>query len=223
MGSENIYDCAGEKLTEFGFLSERARSTKDTGQFDQVEDIFSGKTAAMVVKKEVFEKIGGFDQDIFMYWEEPDFCWRVWKSGYRVVFLPMGKIWHAYGTKNKKVSQTHSLWITHQGCRNQLITIIKNATGFNLFKMLLAVITTWWILLISFLIKFDLKRAKAVIDAFIWLASHPKTLIRKRNQLKKKLGVQFYQDSNWLSKVVIKRSIKWYLGKGYSYLFGKKF
>ncbi len=61
MGTNN-YDCAGEKITQFGFLSERAREAKDLGQFDHVEDIFSGKTAAMIIRKNAFDKAGGFDK-----------------------------------------------------------------------------------------------------------------------------------------------------------------
>lgn len=223
MGKNNLYDCAGEKLTQFGFLSERARSAKDIGQFDQVEDIFSGKTAAMIIKKNAFDQAGGFDKDIFMYWEEPDFCWRVWKAGYRVVFLPFGKVWHAYGTKDKKVSRAHAVWITHQGCRNHMITTLKNATGFRLVKMLSAVTLAWLVLFASFLFRRDWAKTKAIFRAFVWLITHPKMLIRKRGEVKKRFGRRFYQDEQWMQKILIKRNVRWYLGKGYAYLTGRPF
>ncbi|MFH1601767.1 MAG: glycosyltransferase family 2 protein [Candidatus Shapirobacteria bacterium] len=222
MGTNN-YDCAGEKITQFGFLSERARGAKDLGQFNRVEDIFSGKTAAMIIRKNAFDRAGGFDKEIFMYWEEPDFCWRVWKTGFRVVFLPLGKVWHAYGTKDKKVSKTHATWITHQGCRNQIIIIIKNASKTHLVKMLLAIVFVWLALLLSFLLKFDWPRAKAVLKAFGWLIAHPKILYHKRKNLIAKLGQKYYQDNLWLDKVLIKRSLNWYLGKAFSYLTNQPF
>jgi len=222
MGS-NRFDSAGEKLTPFGFLAERARSAKDIGQLDHVENIFSGKTAAMIVKKDVFQKIGGFDEDLFMYWEEPDLCWRIWKSGYRVVFLPTGKVWHAYGTKDKILTPEHSTWITHQGCRNQIATIIKNGVGLGGARMLLSAIIAWVTLLILFLAKLDFKKAKAVLSAFWWLIKNPKTLWQRRRKLREKMGKSFKSDPLWFSKIEAKRNIGWYLGKGISFVLGKPF
>ena len=189
MGTDKIYDSAGDKLTGFGFLSERARGAKDKGQFDYIESIFSGKTAAMIIRKNVFDKVGGFDKDIFMYWEEPDFCWRVWKSGHRVVFLPSGFVWHAYGTKDKKVPRKLEVWITHQGCRNHLLTIFKNATGLHFIKMLSTVTLAWLILFAFFLIKLDWAKGKATLKAFGWLITHPKMIFEKRKAVQKKLSI----------------------------------
>lgn len=222
-GQKDYFDSAGEKLTQFGFLSERARGVKDQGQFDQVEDIFSGKTAAMIVRKDVFLKAGRFDQDYFMYWEEPDLCWRIWKLGYRVVFLPMGKIWHDYWQENKKISPEKSAQITFLGCRNQISTIVKNGVGFQLFKMLIAVCFSWLILLFPFLIKGEFKKAKAIAKAFLQLTKDVPLLLKKRARAKKRLAERFYSDKNWFNKIRQKRPFSWYLGKATSYLFGKPF
>lgn len=223
MGSNHLYDCAGEKLTEFGFLVERARGVKDLGQFDQVKKIFSGKSAAMIIKRNVFEKVGGFDNDLFMYWEEPDICWRIWKAGFEVVFLPQGLAWHAYGTTAKPISKAHLNWITQQGCRNQFTTIIKHATGIYLFKMLLATTLIWLAFLVIFLIRLNFSKAKAILKAFSWLATHPLFLIKKRVELKKRLGEKFFQDQLWLPKVIVQKDLRWYFGKAWAYLEGRPF
>jgi len=219
----NIYDCAGEKLTPFGFLAERARSASDRGQFNKVTDIFSGKTAAMIVKKSVFEEVDGFDKDFFIYWEEPDLCWRVWKTGLRVVFLPMGKVWHAYGTKEKPVSAKQATLITRQGCRNQIMTIIKNGVGFSGLRMLISAILAWFGLMILFIIKLDFAKATAVGKAFFWLLKRPKFLWQKRKTVKKRLGERFGSDAEWLPKVSVQQGIKWYLGKGISFVLGQPY
>jgi len=223
MESDNLYDCAGEKLSEFGFLVERARGAKDTGQFDKVEKIFSGKSAAMIIKREVFEKAGRFDNDLFMYWEEPDICWRIWKAGFEVVFLPFGKVWHAYGTTLKPVSKTHSAWVTHQACRNQFITIIKHATGIYLLKMLLGITFAWLALLVFFTAKFDFLKARAILKAIFWLSTHPYFLIKKRAEIKKRLGENFFKDKLWLPEVMVKKNFAWYFGKALAYVRGKPF
>jgi len=44
--------------------------------------------SCFAMKKEIFDKIGGFDEDFFMYFEGPDLCRRVRQQGYKVYFYP---------------------------------------------------------------------------------------------------------------------------------------
>jgi GT2 family glycosyltransferase len=177
----------------------------------------------MVVRKSVFEKIGGFDENIFMYWEEPDLCWRIWKSKHKLVYLPMGKIWHAYGSIEKKVSKEHSAWITYQGCKNQLFVIYKNASGLRLFSMLLGAVFAWLALMIMFAVKLDFRKVKSVAGALAYTAVNPQLLHKSRKGNIKLFGKGFYLDDKWFKYVEQKRSIGWYLGKGIGYLTGKAF
>lgn len=47
-----------------------------------------------LVRKSVFDSIGGMDEDYFLYMEDVDLCARVWKSGYRVVCVPGATLVH---------------------------------------------------------------------------------------------------------------------------------
>lgn len=59
--------------------------------------------ASMMVKKELFEKFGGFDENFFMYVEDMEICFRVKKSGLLVNFFPNIKISHvSHGSSNRK-------------------------------------------------------------------------------------------------------------------------
>ncbi len=51
----------------------------------------------MLVKKEVFERVGKWDEDYFLYGEDVDFCYRVKQSGYRITYLPQFKAVHYKG------------------------------------------------------------------------------------------------------------------------------
>lgn len=223
LSKKNFYDCAGEKLSPIGFLVERAQSSIDKGQFNYVEDIFSGKTAAMIFRKDAFNNAGKFDDDYFYYWEEPDLCWRIWKSGYRIVFLPMTKIWHAYHQKSQNIDPDKQIKITYLGCRNQIMTIYKNGIGFQRLKMLFFVNTAWLILLILFSFQGKFRRSWAVVRAYYWLIINFKLLKLKRTKTKAQLGPNFYSDPKWMPKVKINRGFRWYVGKGISYLLGKPF
>lgn len=59
---------------------------------EQTVPVISG--ACIAVRKEVFEKVKGFDERFFMYFEESDFCLKVRKAGYKTVYFPDSKIIH---------------------------------------------------------------------------------------------------------------------------------
>jgi len=54
--------------------------------------------AAMMMKKEIFEKVDGFDETFFMYYEDQDLCNRIKKTGLRIVNEPKAIIQHLEGT-----------------------------------------------------------------------------------------------------------------------------
>lgn len=222
-----VFDSAGDLLTSFGFLAERAQEAKDIGQYNKVTNIFSSKGAAMIVRRSVFNEIGGFDNDYFMYWEEPDLTWRIWKRGYRYVFLPMGTVFHAFGSKEnqrqKKIDHDTIAKITYFGCRNHILTIFKNGIGMAGFKMLLTVILAWIGLLLLFLIKLDRRRAYAVILAFAYLVTSGSQIVSKRKDTIKKIGNGYYLDQDWLHLVSDNRTMRWYIGKALAYITNKPY
>jgi len=58
--------------------------------------------AFFLIKKEIFEKAGGFNPDYFMYTEEVDLCYRVKKMGYDIAYLPQWEIIHLGGASSTK-------------------------------------------------------------------------------------------------------------------------
>jgi len=53
--------------------------------------------AAMMIRRSVFERVGGFDPRFFMYFEDADLCLRVRKAGYQVYWLPEISLIHHRG------------------------------------------------------------------------------------------------------------------------------
>ena len=58
--------------------------------------------AAFLVRGDVIEKVGAFDPAYFMFCEDVDWCWRVWKAQYKVVYYPDSIITHAIGRSTDK-------------------------------------------------------------------------------------------------------------------------
>lgn len=58
--------------------------------------------AFFLVEKEVIDKIGGFDEEYFMYMEEVDFCYRAKQAGWQTVFYPETSVVHYNLGKSEK-------------------------------------------------------------------------------------------------------------------------
>lgn len=60
--------------------------------------------SCMMVRREVIEKVGGFDDGCFMYAEELDWCYRMKNAGWEVYFTPESEIIHIGGQSSKKIA-----------------------------------------------------------------------------------------------------------------------
>lgn len=67
--------------------------------------------AAMMMKKETFEKVDGFDETFFMYYEDQDLCNRIKKTGLRIINEPKAIIQHLEGTSISLNSRREELII----------------------------------------------------------------------------------------------------------------
>lgn len=76
-------------------VSKRFWLYKVNREKEQRVDVLSG--ACLMLKKSIFEKVGGFDERFFMYFEEHDLCLNVKNAGLHAVFNPKAKIIHFIG------------------------------------------------------------------------------------------------------------------------------
>ena len=56
----------------------------------------------MMIRKEVYEKVSGFDEQFFMYGEDLDLCYRIQKSGYKVFYVHSTQVIHYKGESTKR-------------------------------------------------------------------------------------------------------------------------
>ncbi|MBI1881506.1 MAG: glycosyltransferase family 2 protein, partial [Chloroflexi bacterium] len=49
---------------------------------------------ALLIRREVFERVGLLDERFFMYYEDSDFCLRVRQVGFRLLLVPQARLWH---------------------------------------------------------------------------------------------------------------------------------
>lgn len=66
----------------------------DHGQFDKLEKTDFASGCCMLVKKEVFEKVGKFDERYFLYYEDNDLSQRAIRSNFNIMYNPKAILWH---------------------------------------------------------------------------------------------------------------------------------
>jgi len=71
--------------------------------------------ACMVVRKKAIEDVGLMDERFFMYWEDVDWCKRMWYSGWKVVYFPQATIVHYVGGSSDKLI-IRSVFEFHKSC-----------------------------------------------------------------------------------------------------------
>ncbi|MET9641983.1 glycosyltransferase [Streptomyces syringium] len=71
------------------------RREQDQGQHDQVRPVLSVSTAGMLVRRDVFEQLGGFDPRLPLMRDDVDLCWRAHAAGHRVLVAPDAVLRHA--------------------------------------------------------------------------------------------------------------------------------
>lgn len=105
----------------------------DKGQYDQVQEtgIFSG--ACVLVKKEVLDNLGGFDEKYFLYFEDSDFAKRALDAGFKIYYNGTTSIYHKVSQSTEIGSKITDYYHT----RNRLIFGMQFAgwrTKFALFR-----------------------------------------------------------------------------------------
>lgn len=220
----NKFNYAGDLISSFGFLVERARGAEDKGQFDKVDKIFALNIASAFFRREIFEKLGGFDEDYYLYWEETDFAWRAWLAGYQVLFAPNITVWHAYGTKEKGKQYYKRRQKFYRpayfGCRNMITTLIKNLGLKKLIFILPVNIGCWLVLALLFLAQLKVERSLAILKGIWWNLTHLPEILEKRRIIQ---STRVISDQQLFSLVGTKESIPYYFGKALSYVTGKPF
>lgn len=68
---------------------------------DQVLDVDALSGSAMMVRKNIIDKIGLLDEDIFMFGEDIDWCWRIKEEGWRVTYVPGAVVYHFHGAASR--------------------------------------------------------------------------------------------------------------------------
>jgi len=86
---------AGGIIHPNGMTTHRGNGEEDRGQYDEICEMDYVTGAAIAVRRDFLESVGGFDEEYFpAYFEESDLCYRARKRGKKVLYVPKAALYH---------------------------------------------------------------------------------------------------------------------------------
>ncbi|MEO5674338.1 MAG: glycosyltransferase family 2 protein [Chitinophagales bacterium] len=117
---------AGGWIDRYGYTFCRGRIfdvvEEDQDQYNTAAEIFWASGACMMVRRKIYEEMGGLDADFFAHMEEIDLCWRMKNAGYKIMYCPCSQVYHLGGGSLPQGNP----FKTYLNYRNNLIMMAKN-------------------------------------------------------------------------------------------------
>lgn len=93
-GNPQLVDGGGDELYSWGLPFKYQGYNVSDSIFDKPREIFAACGGAVVYPKTLFEKLGGFDEQFFLIFEDIDLSLRAWHSGAKTIFVPKAVVQH---------------------------------------------------------------------------------------------------------------------------------
>jgi len=112
----------GEIESSGDFIDIIGRAYMSKEKVTEVKEILGARGACMMVRKNIFWELGGFDKNFFASFEDVDLSWRAWIWGYKIVLVPNSIVYHTGG----QTVQLLRSEIKFHGVKNILILSLTN-------------------------------------------------------------------------------------------------
>jgi GT2 family glycosyltransferase len=133
MDDPTIIDSTGGYLTPYGTIYNRELLCRDEASRARQSEILLATGAALLVRRDIFLKVGKFDPRFFIYNEELDLCWRIWLSGHTIVYVPTSVVYHALGWTTRALASKNA-FMFYYAHRNYINTLFKNLSLRHFFR-----------------------------------------------------------------------------------------
>lgn len=191
-------DSAGDYIDVVGHANNIGLGEKDGPKFENSGYVFLVTGGGGLFKREVFNKVGLFDEDYFAYFEDVDLCLRAQFQGFKGWYEPKAIVYHIHKATASKMKP----FIEYLQFRNMTQTIIKNfpagllKKNFNWLRILFVNLNT-----VRFLASIGL--LWQALKAEGWILLHLPKILKKRWEIQKSKKVpDDYIISNFKQKKI---------------------
>lgn len=179
---------------------------EDRGQYDWIRDTMAG-AVGLIVKKEVIDRVEGFDEKLFHNIDDIDFCWRIWVAGYRIVTAPLAITYHWTFKPSKVRGKIIKKEVSEFHFNKAPMMLLKNYELKNLIRYLPACMILHFVRALLNLIRMDFLSFKAYCEANIWLLTNLRSSLKERYKVQ---STRRFADKYIFDKVAMK-SLKKYI------------
>jgi GT2 family glycosyltransferase len=195
----------GAYLTTTGFLYYPCYGKYNSNNYNNPFTIFTAYGACMLIRREVIEKIGLFDKDYFMYFEETDFCMRAWLYGWKIMCIPNVSIVHKGGVSSKKFGLEK---IYFHSFKNRICTYLKNLEFWSLLKIVPLHLLICEAISIIYILRGQVSYSLSVQKAIFWNIRYLSSTVKKRADISNFRGKH---DKEYFSTVLKNPRLSYYL------------
>jgi GT2 family glycosyltransferase len=170
----------------FGILHEYVEIPSDD-YLKRKTRIFSPVGVWPMIKKEVYNKVGGYDDDFFMFEEIRDLSYRVLLNGYKVGYVYDARTYHIGRTTRPKENygnQIKNLLIFHQ-TKNQLMFFYKNFSKITIIKYIIPYTFLKIFDIIQSYFRLDKYTFKSKLAGYVWFIKNLNYIKNKRKIIQK--------------------------------------
>jgi GT2 family glycosyltransferase len=171
---------AGAKITLIGAGIDIGFGESNSSKYNIKRIVGAVCGASMLIRKDIFKRLGGFDESYLAYFEDVDLCWRSWLYGYKVLYEPKSIVYHKFGGSWGKRLSVQRLYFSHI---NKLRNIFKNLELNNLLKGLIFSLAFDSIRFLLLLSRKNISGAKALIKSDKNFIKDIKRTIEKRARI----------------------------------------
>lgn len=155
----------------------------DQGQHDGTRDVLAVGSAGMLIRRDVWDDLGGFDPRLTLFRDDLDFGWRANEAGHAVIVCPEAVIHHAEAAAHGRRRLGATRDRPHLADRrNALYVLLANAPTRSLVLVVLRVIVMGVGRSLGFLLGKQPALAAEELLALISVIGRPDTLVRARSR-----------------------------------------
>jgi GT2 family glycosyltransferase len=152
--SRNLIDHAGGLINAIGGGVDIGKGKIDSSIYNQKKYVGFSCGGAALLNRNAYISVGGFDRKFFLYHEDVDLCWRLWISGYQVLYVPTAIVFHHGGGTSGNVESPFRIYHSQ---KSRIRCLLKNAEMKYLTKGILTTIIFDLIRSFMYLFKVDFK------------------------------------------------------------------
>lgn len=153
------------------------RREHDQGQHDGTRDSLAVSSAGMLIRRDIWDRLEGFNPQLPLFRDDLDFCWRAHRAGERVLVVPEALLHHreasAHGRRSEQSGDSHAGSLAKADRAAAVHVLLTHSKGIRAFGLALRILVGSTIRSLVSLLGKDVAGARAEIGAVFSVLVHP--------------------------------------------------